>query len=1683
MASQKEVIEAFMKSLDKTSASGVNALNEAVKACSKFKSLQSVINQLINDCKSATIVDEFLQEKCGIILNNEDTGAITGSDAGGSKIKTVENVVPETGKASYPSGTSFTKRGLKVIVPKKSSLTKTERIVVQGLYSWWIDEALKLIEESYGYSFTDNDVTVKEMTLEFIDDLYSDVMAYVTPGLYATNGVAYNAGKLTLTVNIDRFKNITAKDINGSKETYPFYLDRLLAHELTHAIMAAKVNNFSDLPKFIAEGIAELTHGADDIRTSEIENLASNPSQLENILKGDNSYPYLDYAAGYIFLRYLAQQVSEGNDTIPVDPNANEFIENTLDDEIIQTQNGNDTINNSGSQVTISSGNGKDIITNYGSNVSINLGKGNDDIYNFGNIVKIDGGAGNDYIGNFASNATINGGAGHDYIVNNSRAILISSGSGNDYIFNNAFGSIVTVDSGSGNDTIENNYGSVQTINAGNGNDYVYNNGIAGYINLGAGNDTIVNGADNVNGGKGDDLIQFNEHSTNSEINYTKGDGNDTIYGYNLTDTISLTKGSITGSVISGSDLVLNIGKGSIRFVDALTVNVNGKIINPTPQGTKGKDTINNVDSNVAINGYGGNDKITNVGENVSINAGNGNNFIENYGEGSIIHTGNGKNTIYNRSHTVKIISGSGSDSINTWNSVVDSGAGNDTIINTGGSLIMSGAGNDVISDKGYYTTINGGKGNDTIYGHGYLNPGVFVTGDYPTIEYSTGDGNDVVYGYTSGDTIKIFGQYTTSTVGSDILIKVGKGSIRLKDAKDETLNIVGTKTLLKKGTKRDDNIENIFANATINALGGEDTVKNFGHDVSINSGDGNDYIDNTASNVTIESGNGDDYINNNGGEYTTVNAGAGNDSVNNAASKASINCGTGDDHVTNWSSHVTIDGGNGNDYICNRSDSSNVLIRGDKGDDTIHNDLGSNFSIEGGDGNDHIDNSSGLNVTIAGGKGNDYVSDDGIGTTYVYTDGNDTLEGFNETSTLVLGSVKVNSSVRSDDTVNLKLSNKKTLTLENYGVKKINLVESISDVKKVNVIPQNHEDSVVINGTEQNDYFDNYGNNVTIKGDKGNDYVQDSYYSSNADGIGTVYVYSGGNDTVENFNELDTIVLGSVKVNSSVRSGYRTITLNLSNKKTLTLIGYESDKVNIVKSLSDVEKFNIIDNNVDSTVISDTDQNDYVSNWGRDVTIKGGKGNDYVYGEHTHFGTVYVYSAGDDTLAYFNESDTIVLGSIKVNSSIRSDAGTVTLKLSNKKTLTLERYWADKVNIVKSVNSEKNLIANDRSYVTVKGTKQDDIIYSIGNNMTIDGGDGNDDIFIEEYRNNSTFYTCDNVSINSGKGNDYVSNPASSNVTIDGGKGDDYIYNGGDNVSINGGAGNDSIENDRENVSIIGGNGNDCIIGGRLINAGSGNDTINYGGENVSVLGGKGNDYIRSMDGASCSNISINGGDGDDYIDNMDDKVTILGGAGNDTVDNWGNADKVTIDGGKGDDSLSGGNRSDKIYGGSGKDTLHGKAGNDKLLGNKGNDLIYGDNGNDSISGGDGKDTLHGKAGNDKLLGNKGNDLIYGGNGNDSLWGGAGNDSLWGGSGKDNFIYKPGEGTDKIFDYQSGDMLTILNKNGKAGGTFSKATFSGDELTLEITGGGTVIFDGVNAGSKININSKTYTIKGKTLK
>ena len=306
MATAQEVIQELVGSLDTTTYRSTAAIDQAIQKVSNFSSWSEVISTMVKDCRAYNgDYEKFLADMCDIDLDNDDTGAITGSDAGTNETKTAESVVPESGSWTYPSDTTFTIQGLTVTVPEQSSLSSAAQYIVGALYTWWIDEALTLSKESFGLTFEEDGTSVNEITVQFYNKADGKLAA-----------VDYSSGQkcddLVLKINLHYYTTIDQDDPNGSIDMDGIvYLDRTIAHEMVHAVMAANIDYFSNLPLSFKEGIAELVHGIDDKRYNNIKNLASSASSLNSAFSGSGASAY---AAGYMALRYLAKQAAEDRD-------------------------------------------------------------------------------------------------------------------------------------------------------------------------------------------------------------------------------------------------------------------------------------------------------------------------------------------------------------------------------------------------------------------------------------------------------------------------------------------------------------------------------------------------------------------------------------------------------------------------------------------------------------------------------------------------------------------------------------------------------------------------------------------------------------------------------------------------------------------------------------------------------------------------------------------------------------------------------------------------------------------------------------------------------------------------------------------------------------------------------------------------------------------------------------------------------------------------------------------------------------------------------------------------------------------------------------------------------------------------------------------------------------------------
>jgi Ca2+-binding RTX toxin-like protein len=287
---------------------------------------------------------------------------------------------------------------------------------------------------------------------------------------------------------------------------------------------------------------------------------------------------------------------------------------------------------------------------------------------------------------------------------------------------------------------------------------------------------------------------------------------------------------------------------------------------------------------------------------------------------------------------------------------------------------------------------------------------------------------------------------------------------------------------------------------------------------------------------------------------------------------------------------------------------------------------------------------------------------------------------------------------------------------------------------------------------------------------------------------------------------------------------------------------------------------------------------------------------------------------------------------------------------------------------------------------------------------LVVDGGSGNDnlfgsqdaDIFIGEDGNDFVFGdNGDDVAL-LGAGNDtFQWDPGDANDTIEGQDGTDrMVFNGSNaneniDISANGGrvrffrnvASVTMDLDDVERVDFNAKGGSDTIV----VNDLTGTDlkevrvdlafappAIAGDGQpdRVVVNGTGGNDTVAVATIAGQTWVTgIAAKVGIFHTETQIDEVTVNGLVGNDILSATGLAvtgPLLTLDGGDGDDTVTGSAGDDVLLGGNGNDRLIGSAGDDLIDGGAGNDSIGGGAGDDILNGGDGTDTIDGGTGDD---------------------------------------------------------------------------------------------------------------------
>ena len=1626
MAKQQEVIRAFMSSLCDTNLSGEDALDEAVRACSNFNSAQDVRTQMINALNNFGS-DTFLSNYCGINLGNRDDGAITGLDAGNGIEKTRESIIPENGSLDTGfTADSFTVKGLTFQLNGTTfySLGDVQKTLWRRLKTWWAEGALNLIEESYGGYFN-----------------FSGKTIYVT---FSNN---INGGGKAMVERLNDNWKLTLSDSAYAS---------LIAHELTHAVMDNK-DAAEGLPQFITEGLAELTRGIDHQYKTTIESLVRNSGTLlENLNFNPGTANWASYAAGYIFLRYLAQQGATSHQAPALFDNEDNNQQNTTSGKVLKALAGNDTIGNWGNYVTLNGGSGNDSVFNdqQGYNSLIDTGDGNDTIWNWGTNSTLNGGDGNDSISNHNIYVTMNGSSGNDTLINweGSAYVKISGDDGEDYLQNHGYDA--TIEGGAGNDSVYNE-GNSAFINTGVGNDTVRNwQGTYLRIELGDGKDSIENAIGHnttINAGYGDDYIN---NSSSNYVSIYAGYGNDFVWNWEGNGTtVELSEGNDSITNWHGSSSTI-FGGGGEDFIHNNDANYS------SIDAGDGNDFIRNESSQQAtLSGGSGNDTISIDGSSsytmIQYAPGDGYDWIYGYNFGDTISIGGGHYTLETLGSSVVVnVIGSGAMTLDsasdkdiyitggnlsvpaiftegddyysndTPNTVLSALSGNDTIFNGANSVTAYlGAGNDFISQNGYseYITVDGGAGNDTILGrywYSSLSGGAgddvinISSGDVDRATINGGYGNDTIYfdnhdgrnlyQYASGDGYDVI--YSLN-VYDTIHVTSGSVSSAYASGNDVILNVGSGSMTLKNKTNDYFYLKTGSGSAVQTQVG----------DIYISNSDSNTVLIGTSYGDTIY----------NSGQYVTINTGDGNDSINSNNGAYS-------------NAFVTINAGAGNDTIVGRYGDSS--ISGGAGDDKIS---------MGGD----VDR-----ATINGGTGNDIVYLDGYldcdgrnVIQYSYGDGFDTVYGIKPNDTLkITGSRYIKETVGSD----LKISvGSGAILLKNA----LDISFTIDGTMTSNDTISN----TVINGTSSSDSIHAAtGNYVPIYAGDGADTITGNYYNSK--------IYGGaGSDSI---SVVDEDFYRWSDSHGLLLSKYLRVTNSWEEDLSNTIDGGDgNDTINIIGFAP--------------AYVNGGNGNDRISHSGEAVflpgrTIKGGRGDDIIYGMGAESlvgdaqgykgfdgkGTHYEYSYGDgsDTIFNYHSTDTISIAGNSPYTTL-TNGNNVVVSVIGSGAMTLYNAKDTRLNIeggtptVPATFTENaDYYSNTTPNTVLSALSGNDTIQNSAANVTINGGAGADSI------SNS----ASSVVANGGEENDSITGSYKYS-TLTGGAGDDYISVSASQSYINGGAGNDFIRarsnsgismtdftegsGESSGVTIQGGTGNDVIYNDAntslklLVGVlyqyaqGDGLDTI-FGykaADTVSLSGGYytretvGNDVIVSVIGSGAMTLynakdiklNIEGGtptmpttftENADYYSNTTMNTVLSALGGNDTIIN--SAANVTINGDAGADKIISTNSSVAANGGEGNDyleiegyynTINGGAGNDSIYNSGRSTNIYGGSGDDSIvnsnalyvtiNGGTGNDTIENYSNYHVINGDAGDDAIYSYTGNGlEINGGEGNDYIY---------------------------------------------------------------------------------------
>lgn len=313
------------------------------------------------------------------------------------------------------------------------------------------------------------------------------------------------------------------------------------------------------------------------------------------------------------------------------------------------------------------------------------------------------------------------------------------------------------------------NFGDSNFVYGDEGDDIIINIGMVNSINGGNGNDYVVNtgSSNSINAGNGDDFIDV-EGGYNNIIAYADGEGNDTIYGYNESDILNLTGGTVKNTVTSGEDIIINFETNSLTLKNAANLHVtyvtNLNSANSIPM-LKSDNVYTYTGGDRKIENYSPNEKVKLSSDFTGIGV-EGNNFL--------IKSSSGALTLENVRD--KLIDVAGADGNTAAYVYMPSGEGD---VNGSGIDIFE----VIVASEGNNNHLIAGNGGSSLIGGGGVN---ILQGGAGQDAFVYKVNNDTINNYQSGEFINFAASYTGWAVeGNDFILNAAEGSLRITDAKN----------------------------------------------------------------------------------------------------------------------------------------------------------------------------------------------------------------------------------------------------------------------------------------------------------------------------------------------------------------------------------------------------------------------------------------------------------------------------------------------------------------------------------------------------------------------------------------------------------------------------------------------------------------------------------------------------------------------------------------------------------------------------------------------------------------------------------------------------------------------------------------------------------------------------------